>query len=113
MSSGNEQNKNRTDGRPFDLKSLLALTNKYYSLVSGRMPGAAVIEKKQKIPETHKVRSTAVKNRLKTHIDSGEIRTVTKVSPVSHTDTASFEKKRMRFWGKISAVFSSKKKAAV
>ncbi len=112
MRSGNYLNEKRTGGRPADLKSLLALTNKFYNRKPGDMPGTAVAENKQKAPETTKARAAAVKNRLKTHIDPGEIRTVTKVSSVSHPDTASFKNKKMRFWEKISAVFSSKKKAS-
>lgn len=109
MRSGNGLNINITDGRPADLKSLLALTNKYYNLEPGKTRNAPAIEKK-KAPEAHKARASAVKRRLKAHIDPGDIRTVTKISPFSRPDSASFEKKRMGFWEKISAVFSSKKK---
>ncbi len=93
-------NKNITSGRPVDLKSLLALTNKYYYPDKHEMRGDTVPKKAE------------IKSSLKRHVDAGDIRTVTKVLPVSCTDNASFKKKRMRFWVKISAIFSSKKKAS-
>jgi hypothetical protein len=110
MSSGDHLNKNRTDVKTSDLKSLLSLTNKYYNLDPKETHNAASAEMKHKTTVVHKAQGAAVKSALKTHIDTDDIRTVTKVSPISRPDAASFEKKRMRFWVKISAVFSSKRK---